>query len=155
MSPRGSSAASCPRRGRCGSGALARVWIPGARAPAALGVRGRGRVAARRLPTRETRDGRMPRSPRHPTLRLWLLVGLLGIAVSPLFAANGLNRIGYGARSTGLGGAFTALADDTTAINTNPAGLAQLQGQTLEASLALSQPRAPWGCHRRHLLGGA
>lgn len=34
--------------------------------------------------------------------------------------------LGFGARALGMGGAFIALADDITAINFNPAGLAQL-----------------------------
>ena len=33
---------------------------------------------------------------------------------------------GAGARAMGLGGAFTAVADDATAVSFNPAGLAQL-----------------------------
>ncbi|MGH8057623.1 MAG: OmpP1/FadL family transporter [Candidatus Entotheonellia bacterium] len=77
----------------------------------------------------------------HVCLCLCVLVGLLWVAALPLFAANALNRIGYGARSTGLGGAFTGLADDTASINTNPAGLAQIDGRALDVGFALSQPR--------------
>lgn len=42
-------------------------------------------------------------------------------------------KLGAGARAAGLGNAFVALADDSTAIYWNPAGLTQLQ--TKEASL--------------------
>lgn len=42
-------------------------------------------------------------------------------------AGNGLNLIGFGAESIGMGGADTALARDTSALNTNPAGLGQLK----------------------------
>lgn len=47
-------------------------------------------------------------------------------------AANGLNPIGFGAESVGMGGADLAVARDTTAMNTNPAGLAQLPGGRLD-----------------------
>jgi hypothetical protein len=56
------------------------------------------------------------------------------IAVQPLFSQMGLEKqltfetagIGFGARALAMGGAFIALADDITAINYNPAGLAHL-----------------------------
>ena len=38
-------------------------------------------------------------------------------------------RVGLGARAVGLGGAFSALADDVTAIYWNPAGLAQIENR--------------------------
>lgn len=41
-------------------------------------------------------------------------------------AGNGLNMIGFGAESVGMGGADLAVARDTTAMNTNPAGLARI-----------------------------
>ena len=80
----------------------------------------------------------------HVCLGLCILVGFLWLAALPLFAANALNRIGYGARSTGLGGAFIGVADDTASINTNPAGLAQITGRALDVGFALAQP------HLRH-----
>jgi long-chain fatty acid transport protein len=43
-------------------------------------------------------------------------------------ATNGINMIGYGAESSLMGGADTAVARDTSALNTNPAGLAQIKG---------------------------
>jgi len=48
-------------------------------------------------------------------------------------ATNGINLIGYGAESTLMGGADTAVARDTSALNTNPAGLAQVKGKLLDA----------------------
>lgn len=47
-------------------------------------------------------------------------------------AANGLNMIGFGAESVGMGGADLAVARDTTAMNTNPAGLAQIPRSRLD-----------------------
>ncbi|TFW71157.1 aromatic hydrocarbon degradation protein [Methylotenera oryzisoli] len=48
-------------------------------------------------------------------------------------ATNGINLIGYGAESTLMGGADTAVARDTSALNTNPAGLAQIKGKMFDA----------------------
>jgi long-chain fatty acid transport protein len=47
-------------------------------------------------------------------------------------ATNGFNLIGFGAESTLMGGADTAVARDSSALNTNPAGLTQIQGQALD-----------------------
>ena len=43
-------------------------------------------------------------------------------------------KIGIGARATGLGEAFVAVANDPTAIYWNPAGLASIQRQELAIS---------------------
>ena len=51
-------------------------------------------------------------------------------------ASNGLNLIGFGAESVGMGGADIAVARDTTALNTNPAGLTQLRGRALDQYMA-------------------
>jgi len=72
---------------------------------------------------------------------------LAGVAVilAITAAASGLARAdgGYfsgalGARASGRGGAFVARADDLTAVYTNPAGLAQLEGTTLQLGNRLS-----------------
>jgi long-chain fatty acid transport protein len=47
-------------------------------------------------------------------------------------ATNGINMIGYGAESSLMGGADTAVARDTSALNTNPAGLAQIKGKLFD-----------------------
>ena len=49
-----------------------------------------------------------------------------------VFATNGLNLIGFGTESNAMAGADTAVARDTTALNTNPAGLTQLAGTALD-----------------------
>ena len=48
----------------------------------------------------------------------------------PASASNGLTLIGTGAESVAMGGADVAVARDTTALSTNPAGLSQLPGWT-------------------------
>ena len=45
------------------------------------------------------------------------------VSSNPIGASNGLNLIGFGAESYIMGGADLAVARDTTAMNTNPAGL--------------------------------
>lgn len=68
---------------------------------------------------------------------------LLILAVSPVCYAEGeVNamphlRLGAGARSIGLGGAYTAIADDATATVWNPAGL----GSAADLSLNFSTQR--------------
>lgn len=63
------------------------------------------------------------------------LIGLatVGLTISfPAFATNGINLIGFGAESSLMGGADTAVARDTSALNTNPAGLVQIQGKLFD-----------------------
>lgn len=52
---------------------------------------------------------------------------------SNISSAGSPNPVGAGARASGMGGAFIAVADDATAASWNPAGLIQLE--TLEISL--------------------
>ena len=54
---------------------------------------------------------------------------------STLCQAGVLDTFGIGAKAAALGGAFTAYADDLSAIHYNPAGLTQLQG--VNATLGL------------------
>ncbi|MGZ5010800.1 MAG: OmpP1/FadL family transporter [Methylobacter sp.] len=63
------------------------------------------------------------------------LVGsaLLFVLHSPaVLATNGINLIGFGTESTLMGGADIAVARDTSALNTNPAGLTQIHGQAFD-----------------------
>ena len=60
----------------------------------------------------------------------------VGFAPASALANNGLNLIGFGAESTGMAGADIAVARDTSALNTNPAGLAQIKGRLLDVSAA-------------------
>ncbi len=76
---------------------------------------------------------------------------VIACLVLPSLAAQGpssLNVTGAGARSTGMGGAFTAIADDATAAFYNPAGLCQLKRIELTGvgyySLRRNEPIVPY-----------
>ncbi len=58
---------------------------------------------------------------------------------APVFA-GGLSTPGQGARALGMGGAFTAVADDGSAIYYNPAGMSRIDGTLIEAGIALIFP---------------
>ena len=60
------------------------------------------------------------------TLSRLLLIALLAVGLTTGLSANGLNLNGFGARATGMGGAYVGLANDYTAVFWNPAGLAEL-----------------------------
>ena len=61
-------------------------------------------------------------------IRLGQACCLVGFLPFTAVASNGLNLIGYGAESVAMGGADVAVAADTLALNTNPAGIARLGG---------------------------
>lgn len=67
---------------------------------------------------------------RRLALTAAVLAGLL--ALSPARATNGFNLIGFAAESTLMAGADVAVARDTSALNTNPAGLTQIHGQAFD-----------------------
>ena len=58
---------------------------------------------------------------------LILLPGLTCYASGPATTGANFLKIGVGARATAMGGAFTAISDDGTALYWNPAGLAQIE----------------------------
>lgn len=62
---------------------------------------------------------------RRALKRNWLMVALL---IPTLLMANGLNLNNAGTKAIGMGGAFTGIADDYSAVYYNPAGLTQLEG---------------------------
>ncbi|MDE2141736.1 MAG: PorV/PorQ family protein [Elusimicrobia bacterium] len=66
-------------------------------------------------------------------LRLAVSLALLAQAAGAVETASFLN-VGVGARGLGMGGAYTALADDADAIYWNPAGLAQVEKHEFQAS---------------------
>ena len=55
-------------------------------------------------------------------------------------ATNGLYLTGYGPEELGRGGANLAVSDRSLGLNSNPAGIAQLQGDHFTASLAVLAP---------------
>ncbi|MBK9608413.1 MAG: outer membrane protein transport protein [Betaproteobacteria bacterium] len=55
--------------------------------------------------------------------------------------AGGLSTPGQGARALGVAGAFTAVADDGSAVYYNPAGISQIDGTSIETGLALISPQ--------------
>jgi long-chain fatty acid transport protein len=69
-----------------------------------------------------------------------IFVGLMLAWAAPVWATNGMYLIGYGPEAIGRGGANLAISDRTLAINFNPAGIAQLQGNHLSASVSLLAP---------------
>lgn len=54
------------------------------------------------------------------------------VLAAPAAAENGLNLIGFGAESILMGGADVAVARDTSALNSNPAGLTQIRGKVFD-----------------------
>src|SRR5512138_1973541 len=60
------------------------------------------------------------------TLARLSLVAVLAFGLATGLLANGLNLNGFGARATGMGGAYVSLANDYTAVFWNPAGLAEM-----------------------------
>lgn len=81
-----------------------------------------------------------------------LMLAILGCAsyASDLKSSIDITRIGKGARPIALGGAYTALADDTSAIFTNPAGL----GFNNRISFT-SMSTQLLGCVNYKLIGGS
>jgi long-chain fatty acid transport protein len=84
------------------------------------------------------RIGSRPGAHAKTPAALSVLVLLAGL-VSPYDASatNGLNQIGFGAESIGMGGADIAVARDTSALNTNPAGLGQIRGALVDMNMAV------------------
>ena len=60
--------------------------------------------------------------------------------VSSLEATNGMYLTGYGPETVGRGGANLAISDRVLALNFNPAGIGQLQGNHLSYSLSVLAP---------------
>ncbi|MCK9381776.1 MAG: outer membrane protein transport protein [Sulfuritalea sp.] len=67
-------------------------------------------------------------------------VFLLLLPGAPVFA-GGLSTPGQGARALGMAGAFTAVANDGSAIYYNPAGISQIDGTLVDVNLAAISPQ--------------
>ena len=83
-------------------------------------------------------DGRTSRR-----LLLGVLAGLL--VGTPALATNGMYLAGYGAEAAGRGGANIAIADRALGLQSNPAGIAQLQGNHLSVDLQFLMPDLHYG----------
>lgn len=83
--------------------------------------------------------------PRHLSRLSATLFILTALAAPPTQAGNGLNVIGLGGESVFMGGADLAIARDSTALNSNPAGLATQPGRRLDLFGTLA-----WGYGIRH-----
>ena len=70
---------------------------------------------------------------------LTLVVAALALA-APAVATNGMYMPGYGPETVGRGGANLAISDRSLALNFNPAGITQLQGNHLHVSASLLMP---------------
>ncbi|MFH1012023.1 MAG: hypothetical protein V1784_12420, partial [bacterium] len=71
--------------------------------------------------------------------RLWALVLLIFGTVSAVFPARYVGEfleIGAGARAVGMGGAYTAVANDPSAFYWNPSGLGYVEGLKLSGMYA-------------------
>lgn len=75
-------------------------------------------------------------------IRIPAAVSVLTILITAgtALANNGLNLIGFGAESVAMGGADIAVARDSSALNTNPAGLTQIAGRQLDIHTAVAFP---------------
>lgn len=68
------------------------------------------------------------------------LSGLILVATPPVEASNGMNMIGFGPESIGMGGADLARADCSPALNINPAGTARCVQPEFGFGLAFMWP---------------
>jgi long-chain fatty acid transport protein len=64
-----------------------------------------------------------------------LAAGLVLATAAQGAVASGIYSEGIGARALGMGGAYVAVADDSTAVFCNPAGLAQMEGRGVNLGL--------------------
>lgn len=64
----------------------------------------------------------------------WALAATV-LAPAGAWASNGLNLVGFGAESLGLGSADIAVSRDANAVNINPAGMTQIPGKRFDTYL--------------------
>jgi long-chain fatty acid transport protein len=75
--------------------------------------------------------------------KLWMVsvIGTLGLIVlsTPVYG-SGFETHEQGAKTVAMGGAFTAQADDPTAVFYNPAGITQLEGNQVSVGVSMIRP---------------
>ena len=71
-----------------------------------------------------------------------LVLAFALVLASPVsvFATNGMNMIGYGAKATGMGGVGVAYPQDAMAVAYNPASMTEVGQMRLDATLELFYP---------------
>ena len=72
------------------------------------------------------------------------IIVTLSLLIPALVFSNGMNLNNAGTKAIGMGGAFVGLADDYSAVYYNPAGLTQLEGTSIHASLIALMPTATY-----------
>jgi long-subunit fatty acid transport protein len=88
-------------------------------------------------------------SSKNPSIQHLFVVVAIAILASTFetrsaLATNGASPTSSGGRAAGRGGADAAVADDATAVNTNPAGLAFIDGQRFDQTFAAFAPQLRW-----------
>ncbi len=72
--------------------------------------------------------------------RLLLVLSLILLILSPAWANNGMQNIGFGAQMVGRGGADVAFGDSPLSLTTNPANLLNLKGDQLLVGFMAMKP---------------
>ena len=62
------------------------------------------------------------------------------LLAGPVLATNGMNMIGYGVRSSGMGGADVAVDSDASGVSGNPATMGQLTDRSVAIGISLLMP---------------
>lgn len=70
-----------------------------------------------------------------------LILMLVLVAGTDAFATNGTRMIGFNAQTVGRGGTAIGLFDTPSLMMTNPAGIASLEGSSLDLQVSLLVPR--------------
>lgn len=87
-------------------------------------------------------------------LSIALTAAVVAAVGTPAAATNGMYLVGYGPETVARGGANIAIADRTLAINFNPAGIAQLQGNHLAVSMSTLAPSLTFGNQANETFDG-
>jgi len=74
------------------------------------------------------------------TRKLWSLLFVFGLLVNAsILTASGIGLFEVGSRAASMSGAFVGLADNTSAIYYNPAGIAFQTGVGFQINMAYSK----------------
>lgn len=69
---------------------------------------------------------------------------LIFLSIGVMLFAGGFALTGVGSRATSMGGAFRGLADDASAMYWNPAGLAYMEGNSVDLGGTFILPGSSW-----------